>query len=493
MADYLHGAYGQINTAGNKVSDKSDSAFVYIGTAPVHLVQGGAGNVNKPVIVNNIAEAQAMFGYSDDFAKYTLCEAMKAHLIDNSVAPIVLINVLDPAVCVSEETGSATLTPVNGRVTITDAEDVCIDTLVVTGSKALVPGTDYAVSYNESKKAITIAELKSGALGTTALTITWTKIDATKVDKTAVIGTTDNMGKNTGIYAVKDVYQSTGMIPSFILTPGFSSVPDVHKVMRNVARKINGHWDAYVIADLPLTTESGETLTIATAKNWKDTNGYNGDNETVYFPMAIGMDDKHYHISVLAAANLQSLLLENDGIPYRSASNTEIMVKGLYMGEGNKDSVFDDQIINEYLCKNGIASAAYVGGRWVIWGAHTASYSYENADAVSVAETNTMMMYYLSNDFQNRRSEDVDKPLSANDLKSIVSEEQSRLDALIRIGALIYGNVMVCAPFDGGSDVVNGDYKFAFSITTTPLAKSLTAVVTWTDEGFTTYYEAMTE
>ena len=36
---------------------------------------------------------------------------------------------------------------------------------------------------------------------------------------------------------------------------------------------------------------------------------------------------------------------------------------------------------------------------------------------------------------------------------------------------------------------MNGDFSFVFDITTTPLARSLTAIVNWTDEGFTTYYE----
>lgn len=98
------------------------------------------------------------------------------------------------------------------------------------------------------------------------------------------------------------------------------------------------------------------------------------------------------------------------------------------------------------------------------------------------------MLYYISNDFQKRRVLYVDQPLSPNDIKQIVSEEQTRLDALISIGALTYGNVVLNASEDTNSDII-GDWKFAFSVTTTPLAKSLTAVVTWTDDGFKTYYE----
>ena len=35
---------------------------------------------------------------------------------------------------------------------------------------------------------------------------------------------------------------------------------------------------------------------------------------------------------------------------------------------------------------------------------------------------------------------------------------------------------------------MNGDFSFAFNVTTTPLAKSLTALVNWTSDGFVTYF-----
>ena len=214
--------------------------------------------------------------------------------------------------------------------------------------------------------------------------------------------------------------------------------------------------------------------------------GLNG----VYFPMAQGTDGIKYHLSVLAAANFQALLAAQDGIPYKTASNTDCgIIENLYMGEDNAGRVYDDALINEALCKNGIASAAYVGGRWCIWGCHSADYDQESGDQINVSETNRMMLYYISNDFQHRRTLDVDKPLTANDIASIVAEEQTRLDALTKIGALTYGEAHLNADADAKSDIMNGDYSFTFNVTTTPLAKSLTAIVNWTEDGFTTYFE----
>lgn len=490
MADYKHGAYGQVQIVGSRVAVSSQNAIVYVGTAPVHTVAGGAAAVNKPILIYNIAEARKVLGYSDNWADFTLCEAMYAHFENNAVGPLIFINVLDPAVHKSENSVTKSLTPANGRIVIAGAELAILDSVsVATKTK----GTDYTVSYNDSKGTITISETTPGSLGASALSVSYDEVDPSAVTTADVIGSSDGTGLNTGIHAIKNVYQFTQYIPSFLLVPGFSSIPDVHNAMVQQSSKINGHWDCYMLADIPITSD-GAAVTLATAAAWKTAHGYNQPNETVYFPMASGVDGKKYHISVLAAANMQLLLADQDGIPYRTASNTACaVIENLYLGESSVGRVYDDTTINNLLNKNGIASAAFVGGRWAIWGAHSADYGPDNADSVNVAETNRMMLYYISNDFQNRRSADVDKPLTMNDLQSIAAEEQARLDALLKIGALLYGEIHLNAEQDPNSDILAGDFGFTFNVTTTPLAKSLTATVNWTPEGFVTYFETFRE
>lgn len=487
MSEYLHGAYGQITESGSKVSDKSRSAFVYVGTAPVHNVEGGSANVNKPVLVSGIGEAIKAFGYDDDWSKYTLCEAMHVHLQEYGVGPLVLINVLDPATHKSGEQVTKNLTPSKGRVVITSAQDVIVDTLTVSGK---TKGTDYSVTYDRNRKTLTLSELSTGALGSAELTINYYEIKAGDVDKEDVIGSSDGEGTNTGLYAVKNVYQMTGYIPSFLLAPGFSSETTVNETMCEVAEKINGHWDAWVLSDLPLVNGSSQAIKLSGAAAYKKANGFNHENQKVFFPMGKGVDGNKYHLSVLAAGSLNKLLLQNDGVPYMTDSNTDCpLIENIWMGAAEEGKLFDDQMINENLNKNGIASAVYTGGRFALWGAHCADYDQDNAGEVNVADTNRMMMYYLSNDFQHRRAKDVDKPLTANDLKSMVSEEQARLDALIKIGALVTGEVFIDSERLPKSDVFTGDYVLTFKISTTPLAKSLTADVVWTNEGYATYFE----
>ena len=349
-----------------------------------------------------------------------------------------------------------------------------------------VKNTDYTISYNIAKKSIVITGLTN--LGTDALSIEYDTVTPSAVTSETVIGTTDGNGTNTGLFAIQNVYQLAGVIPAYLIAPGFSSVPAVHAAMFQNSQKVNGHWDMWMFSDLPIA-DGNTALTMDSAVTYKNANGYTHENETVYFPMVEGTDGKKYHLSVLAAANFLEILGENDGIPFHSASNTDApIIAKLWLGAGSENKLYDDQKINEKLNKNGIASAAYVGGRWAIWGAHAADYNQDDADSVNVSETSRMMLFYISNDFQARRPRDVDKPMTANDIASIVAEEQARLDALIAMGALIYGQASLSAESLANSDVYSGDFLFEFRVTTTPLAKSLKAMVTWVDEGFSTYY-----
>ena len=497
---YLHGAYGQQQAVGSRVAAESQSAVVLVGTAPVQTLEpdsNGNWNVNKPILVNDISEAKKYFGYSEDWAKYSLCEAMHVFLELNGVGPLVIINVLDPkSTHKASSVTTKSATPSNGRITIASAEDIILDSIVVKTQDQTpvtkVKGTDYTASYNAAKKTIIIQELSSGSLGSAALTIEYYLVTASAVTSADIIGATDGLGLNTGLYAIKNVYNECGVIPSILMAPGWSEVPAVHAVMAAVSLKINGHWDAWIFTDIPLV-DNNTAITLNTAKTWKDTNGYTKKNETVSFPMASGTDGKKYHLSVLRAANFLSLLAENDGIPYHTASNTPAsIIANLWLGSGNEGRVYDDELINEKLNKNGICSAAFVGGRWVIWGAHSAEYDQDNGDNINVAETNYMMLFYLSNDFQARRTFDVDKPLSANDIMSIVGEEQARLDALVKINALTFAEASLDTSEIAKSDMYNGDFLFNFNVTTTSIAKSLTVMVNWVDDGFATYFEPLT-
>lgn len=507
MAEYpypqfKHGAYGEVVADGVKLANngKTKQAFVYFGTAPVGQVEGGAENVGKPIVCSSMSEFKRYLGYSEEWDKYTLCEAAYVHLEQKGVGPVIFVNLLNPATHKISTAVSVSLTPVNGRITIANAADIIVDTLVLkTGTgqdeQTLVKGTDYTVEFDYVKMAVIIKEKTEGALGQSAVAITYNKMDATAVTNNDIIGSTDNYGLNTGLYTIYNVYNLTGYVPAYLGAPGWSSIPQIHTVLMELSTAITKHWNAWVFVDMPLTS-GGSPITLQTAPTWKNNNGYNRDNESVFFPMAKGTDGRKYHLSVLFAANFHELLIQNRGIPYMTASNTACgIIEDLYFGEGASVAgrVYNDEIINRTLNCNGINSAAFVSGKWALWGMFAGSYDQENATSINVFDTCRMMMYYVTNDFQHRRNIDVDKPMPINTLRSIAAEEQARLDALVGIGALTYGQVAIDTTPEALSDIYGGDFRILFNVTNTPLAKSLTGVAVWTKDGFEVYFREIEE
>lgn len=484
MSRYLHGAYGEIAELTARESADTKFAPVYVGTAPVHTVLGTAP-VNTPVLLNSFGACAAALGYSDDWKTYTLCEAMYAHFALYGTGPAVFINVLDPAKASpdSEKTGTLAATPKDGRIVIPAAQNININSVKV-AAKTL--GTDYLMGYDWQTQTITITEIKTGGLGESELNITWDNVDPKKVQAADVIGATDEEGVNTGLYAIRSVYMATGFIPSLLLAPGWSEQKEVHDAMVTASQNVNGHWQTMIYTDIPVL-DSETQMTLSGAAAWKTKNGYNTPYEKVHFPQFKTMDGRIYHLSTLESVALQAQIMATGGIPYRTASNTPLRQSdGLYFGKTQLS--VDEDTLSRHLNANGITTAAYVGGQWVLWGAHMADYDHETPNRQAVADTARMMLIYLCNDFQRRHARDVDQPISRARLSAIAFEEQAALDALVSAGALIYGRAELVMDADAQSDMMLGDFKYRIEITTTPLSRSLTAYVSWTESGLASYF-----
>ena len=67
-----------------------------LGTAPGP--ETGDLPVNEPKLIYSYKEFVEVFGFDDDFTKYTLCEFAKVYFGLYNVAPVVFVNVFDPAV-----------------------------------------------------------------------------------------------------------------------------------------------------------------------------------------------------------------------------------------------------------------------------------------------------------------------------------------------------------------------------------------------------------
>ena len=95
---YFHGVYNsEIDTSLTAPIQGSAGLQVIVGTAPVHMLADPAAAVNKPMLCYSFGECQQNVGYSDNFKDFTLCESIDACFRVFNIAPIILVNVLDPS------------------------------------------------------------------------------------------------------------------------------------------------------------------------------------------------------------------------------------------------------------------------------------------------------------------------------------------------------------------------------------------------------------
>ena len=69
---------------------------VVVGVSPVNLAEDPYNATNIPKLAHSLAEASAAVGYSGNLKDYNLNQSISATFTKFAVAPIILINVLNP-------------------------------------------------------------------------------------------------------------------------------------------------------------------------------------------------------------------------------------------------------------------------------------------------------------------------------------------------------------------------------------------------------------
>lgn len=487
MADYKHGAYGEFVESIGTIATQSGTIPVYVGVAPVNLVRGYAAYVNAPVKLNSFGAVKRYFGYSENWTAFDLCEAFQLHFNNSAggVGPIVAINVLNPAIHKKESSTSKEITFVNGRATI-ESDTIILDTLVLATK---VEGVDYSVDYDYTKGQVIIDSLGNTKI-TGKLTATFSEVDPSMITEEDIIGGVTAGGEYSGLGCIDLVYNELYLIPNLILCPGWSDRLAVYEAMIIAGTKINGHWDAFVYADIPIADNDGAVDTIETARTWRKDKGYTNERTKVFWPKAIDTSGRIYHAAVLAA--WRTLLVDetHDGVPMETPSNKSLPIAAQYFGENSKNRGFDQQRANE-LNAEGITTVVFWGGVWVLWGPHTAAYTYSAiTDNRNIFDNSIRMMMYVSNNFQQEHAMTIDKPMTRAMKDTILNREQEKMDALASMGAFIGEPIVSFDEADNSTaDMVEGNFTWNFKGTPTPPFKSGTLKVAYTTAGFNSYFE----
>ena len=149
MAVYKHGVYVTEQPTGVVAPVQSTAGLqVVIGTAPINRASDPYHCTNTPMLANTLKGATAAVGYSNDYDKYTICQSMGACFKVMGVAPVILINVLDPNK--HKKDMAETTVQVNSGVATVEQKDILLDKLVVkSASTTLTAGTDYTAAFDD--------------------------------------------------------------------------------------------------------------------------------------------------------------------------------------------------------------------------------------------------------------------------------------------------------------------------------------------------------
>lgn len=436
---------------------------VVIGTAPINLAEDPAHVTNVPILCNTFAEAVAALGYSEDFEKYTLCQAMYASFKLFAVAPVIFINVLNPndvnhtaivaatscAVsslqAILETKGMLKSTVVVTHVTYAKTTDVTVDNTKTYYTKsgdtytpvaepavadigdyyeasdtALTLGTDYTLSFDDEGYLVVTLLATGAAAADTTVKVSGKKLDPTGVIKANIIGTyNSSTGAETGLEVIRQVFPKFGMPPGLLLAPGWSQDADVAAVLAAKCEEINGYFSCECIIDIDSGSSGAKLYTAVKAK--KDAMGLSSPHALAVWP-CVKCGDKVLAFSAVMAALTARTDAANDDVPNLSPSNKALGISGTCLADGTEVTL--DQVQANVLNGGGIATAINVNG-WRSWGNNSAAYP-AVTDPKDRWWACRRFFSWWGNSFIQTYAQRVDDPANYRLIESIVDSENIR-------------------------------------------------------------------
>ncbi|MCD8052258.1 MAG: phage tail protein [Clostridiales bacterium] len=407
-------------TSAGSPTTAASGIVIAFGTAPIQQVDGTA---NEIVVANSYDEAVSALGYSDDWDKYTLCEAIYCHFRLYSMSPLLLVNVLDPAAhCTAVEEQTYTLT--NDKVELSG--DAIADTIVVKGGGAtLTAGTDYDVFYEDGNcyiEALTGGAIKNDSLA--EITVSYSAVDFEAEDLVSdIIGGYDvNTGKSTGMELMDMAYFKGRVLPDIMIAPGFSQYSEVAAVMAAKAT-FSTVFRCVCICDLDTTTN----LSYQQAVESKAADAsFLNEKQILCWPM-VALNDQKYHMSTQLASLMSQVDSNNDDVPSRAASNQVMQADSTILADGTE--VLLDLTQSNYLRANGIVTAYNFVNGFTAWGVYTAMVT-ESTDPKDVFINIVRMFNYVANSIILTFWSRIDENLTPRYAESIVDEINIWLNSL---------------------------------------------------------------
>lgn len=421
-----------------------------VGAAPVQMV---GGKTNEVIMLNSYEEAVQLLGYSDDWGKYDLCMEMYTAFVLYKIAPVFMVNVLDPEKH-KVENKSASYTPVDNQVTL--PLDVIADTVEVSGK---TKGTDYEVFYTDTACVVEFAEDT-----TAAVTITSSSVDPSQVTKADVIGGYSVANhKTTGLELIDSVFPKYTMAPDLILCPNWSHDPEVAAVMAAKGENINGVFEADAVIDLASTDNGGATY-YTEVPALKKKNNISHVNQLACWPK-VKLGDRVFNYAVQLAGSISATDNNDDlggGTPCESASNKTLQADSMVLASG-EEVTLDVQKAN-YLNDNGIITALNFYGGFVSWGNYTAAFP-ATTDPVDYFYCINRMFKWVAKTVVLSYWNYIDRRLTRRLLDAILQGVNNWLNSLTAEEKILGGRVEMLESENSLTALMAGRVKFHIYIT----------------------------
>jgi len=455
---------------------------VVFGTAPVHLTDDPAAYVNKPVICYSWAEAVAALGYSEDWDKYTLCEAMYSQFKLYAVKPIIFVNVLNPATHKASVSGASKTVGTDKTVVLTDP--VILSSLKVKASSEAeadaVLDTDYTAAYDEDGKLL-ITVLSTGSLASCdSIVVSYDKVDPSLVTANTVIGGADANGNPTGMELIDSIYTLFAMVPGIVAAPGWSENPTVAAVMKAKCLNISELFRCICLTDI----DTAEVKTYSGVNTWKNNNNYTGTNQVVCWP-CVKQGDMVFHMSTHIMGVIGVTDAANDDVPYQSPSNQTLQATGLCLKDGTEVNLSLPQA--NLLNSQGVMTGLNFSGGWKTWGNYTGAYP-GTTDVKDSFICVRRMFDWQYQTFILTYWQKVDQPLTPRLVKTIVDSEQIRLNGLVSRGFLLGADVKFLEDENPLTDLLAGIIRIHSYITPPVPAQEIDDILEYDVSNFKTLF-----
>lgn len=472
---YRHGIYISEIPTSIVPPVKVESAMpVFFVTAPVNLANEPYKVTNEPKLCYTYQEAVEYFGFnlkSKIWNNYTSCEAIYSQFALYAVAPMVIINVLDPKEhkkVVADEAHKVSDFSCTIKV-----DGILIDTLKIkkVDNGYYEAGKHYTLAFDVD--GFVVINIKKGVADgiseNASIAVSYEKLAPEMVDIYDIIGGYDNLtGKNKGLELMNEIFPRFRIVPGQIVVPKFSSDPAVAAVMETKASNINGHFKCITINDLPTMIENDESqlelLKYADIPAWKNENNYTSERQYNCYPK-LRLGEQLYFYSTQMAGLICKTDSQNDGIPYNSPSNKNLKTNGLSYEDGQEVIMNVEQA--NYLNGNGIVSAINFTNGWVAWGNRTGAYP-GNTDVKDSFISVRRMFDWIANTIVLTYWNKVDYPLTRRTIDTIIDSINIWFNGLAAREFILGGRIELLESENPITDLIDGIVKFHVSIAPPP-------------------------